>query len=83
MAKAALYGHGIGAALLACLLASSVPLRQAVASERVRFDSAAVKPVLTEFQRRRAEASGQKIESTPGTPSRAMLSSQLAPASSP
>jgi len=66
MAKAALYGHGIGAALLACLLASSVPLRQAVASERVRFDSAAVKPVLTEFQRRRAEASGQKIEPTPG-----------------
>ena len=56
MAKAAIYGQVIGASLLACLLASTVHLRQAVASERVRFDSAAIKPVLTEFQRRRAEA---------------------------
>jgi dienelactone hydrolase len=66
MARTVFYCQVIGTALVAPLLASTTYLQQAAASERVRFDSAAVKSVLTEFQRRRAEASGQKIEPTPG-----------------
>jgi dienelactone hydrolase len=56
----------IGATLLAFSVATAD--FSAVAAERVRFDSAAAKPMLTEFQRRRAEAAGQKIEPMPGDP---------------
>jgi dienelactone hydrolase len=54
------------AALLTPLFVATVHLQQALGSERVSFDSAAVKATMSEFQRRRAEAAGQKIEATPG-----------------
>jgi hypothetical protein len=66
MARTAFHRRAIATALLAPLLTMTTAFRQAAASERVPFDSAAVKATMSEFQRRRAEAAGQKIEPTPG-----------------